>query len=385
MKFGTKIICINPEKPVKQAGFIQQVDPISEVHDDLNVRVVVFDDVDMVVLVSMDNIGGSLEFQDKIEAEMSEHFGKKVDLVISATHTHFGGNPLDDDYRDFLYQKIIEGITSVELKEYNDLSYTYQYEAFNEVGKSRISKQETDLIFIELVSIYGNQERLANLMIYNCHPTIMSGAETHFFSAEYPGYAMNKLGANHQGEFFTFMQGADGDVSTRFTRKSQDYAGVTDLGNKFVAKIEEFLEQDLTPKPIKLSFDKEVLPLVHEVIDLETLEIPDDLDARELETIEYGKLAREKVLENIDQLPKSIVISRISFGDYHIIFAPNELFSYYLKAIDKEKASLVCYSNGYGRYVTGMGGQRITYELFTDTYTMDTKKAMFDLLHKMSQ
>ena len=385
MKFGTNIISINPEKPVKQAGFIQQVDPISEVHDDLNVRVIIFDDVDMIVMVSMDNIGGSLEFQDNIETEISNHFGKKVNLVISATHTHFGGTPYDDDYRNFLYQKIIEAIISVQLSEFDDLSYTYQYEAFNEVGKSRISKQETDLIFIELVSIYGNQNRLANLMIYNCHPTIMSGAETHFFSGEYPGYAMNKLSDTYQGEFFTFMQGADGDVSTRFTRKSQDYDGVIDLGNKFVTKIEEFMKNDLVLKPIKISFEKEVLPLVHEVIDLETLEIPDDLDARELETIEYGKLAREKVLENIDELPKSIVISRISFGDYHMIFAPNELFSYYLNAIDKEKASLVCYSNGYGRYVTGMEGQRITYELFTDTYTMDTKKAMFDLLKKMSQ
>ena len=384
MKFGAKTININPEKPVKQAGFIQQIDPIMEVHDDLHARIMVLKEKQFVVMISTDNIGTSLEFQEEVAAEVSKRLNEEVDLVISATHTHFGANPLDQDYSDLLFNKLVEGIITTELVEYSELTYSYQFQPFKEVGKSRISKQETDLVFIELVSIFGDGKRLANLMIHNCHPTIMSG-HTKFFSAEYPGYAIAKLSKHHQGEFFTFMQGADGDVSTRFTRPSQTYDAVETLGNIFVEKIEEMLDNQVNKKAIHLLYTKEVLSLVHEVLDLDTLEIPNDLDDRELETIEYGKLAREKVLENLDKLPKSILISRISFGEYHMIFAPNELFSYYLKAINKDNASLVCYSNGFGKYVTGMEGQRITYELFTDTYTMDTKKKMYNILVEMSK
>jgi len=383
MKFGTNKICINPEKPVKQIGFIQQVEPIMEVHDDLNARIVMMEDDLLIIMVSLDNIGISLEFQEKVRSELEMKLEKKVELVISSTHTHFGGDPNDLVYQQFIFDKIIEGVLSVEMIEYKDLSYSYHYQAFDAVGKSRISGQETDLIFIELISIYGNQKRLANLMVYNCHPTIMSG-HTKFFSAEYPGYAIEKLSSHFPEEFFTFMQGADGDVSTRFTRLNQEYAAVVDLGNKFVAKIEEILNEEQKIQPISLSYTKEVLALEHEVLDLEKLEIPNNLTERELETIEYGKLAREKLLENFEELPKNILISRISFGEYHMIFTPNELFSYYIKAINKDKASLICYSNGYGRYVTGMEGQKITYELFTDTYSMRTKKALFDLLSKMS-
>ena len=38
MRYAFKQFVINPIEPVKQAGHIQQVDPVSEVHDDLHAR-----------------------------------------------------------------------------------------------------------------------------------------------------------------------------------------------------------------------------------------------------------------------------------------------------------------------------------------------------------
>ena len=44
MKIAYSKICINPSFPIKQAGFIQQVNPIYNFHDDLHARILAFDD-----------------------------------------------------------------------------------------------------------------------------------------------------------------------------------------------------------------------------------------------------------------------------------------------------------------------------------------------------
>lgn len=384
MKFATTYLNVNPKHPVKQAGFIQQVNPISEVNDDLMARVIYLEDQEIVIMISIDNLGLPLEFQLKVQERLQQRFDKKVNLTISSTHTHFAGDPRDVEYQNQILEEIEKGVAALQIKEYQALTYSFTYEYFDRVGKSRISKQESDSIYLEVVSIYGDGTRLANLMIYNCHPTILSGL-TPYFSAEYPGYSIGKLRGLYPGEFFTFMQGADGDISTRFTRSGQEYDSVEELGNIFVEEVQKLLQKELPQKEVKLSYTGEYLPLIHEILDLETLEIPTDITDREKETIEFGKVSREKLLKDMDKLPKSILISKVDFGDYKMIFAPNELFSYYIKALEKDHASLVCYSNGYRPYVTGIGKQRITYELFTDTYSKETKEQLFALLKKYSQ
>ena len=69
MKIGYQEICINPLKPVKQAGFIQQVEPVSEVHDDLHARILgLKDSKKEIYLCSLDNLGVSegLLLQNKL-------------------------------------------------------------------------------------------------------------------------------------------------------------------------------------------------------------------------------------------------------------------------------------------------------------------------------
>ena len=44
MKIAYSKICINPSFPIKQRGFIQQVNPVYNFHDDLHARILAFDD-----------------------------------------------------------------------------------------------------------------------------------------------------------------------------------------------------------------------------------------------------------------------------------------------------------------------------------------------------
>ena len=58
MRYAFKQFVINPIEPVKQAGHIQQVDPVSEVHDDLHARVLMLDANDRIFIhVSCDLLG----------------------------------------------------------------------------------------------------------------------------------------------------------------------------------------------------------------------------------------------------------------------------------------------------------------------------------------
>ena len=112
--------------------------------------------------------------------------------------------------------------------------------------------------------------------------------------------------------------------------------------------------------------------------------ISSDLSPRELENIKNGAIVRKTLAKKLATLPKEALISRIRFGNYKVIFCPNELFSYYIQAINTDDSILICYSNGYAHYVTGIDDNFITYESFTDTLTPETKKRLFNELHDLS-
>ena len=383
MRFASGYVNINPKSPVQQAGYFGQDKPILEAHDDLNARITYLEDQEIVILVTIDNLGLPLSFQLDTELQLQQLFEKKVRLVIACSHTHYAGDPRDKQYRQQIQAAIVDGVKNLDVLEYQNLYYSFTYGFFDKYGTSRISNQESKLIYLEVLSIYSDSQRLANFLIYNCHPTLLD-SKTAYFSAEYPGYVIAKLNEKYPTESFSFFQGACGDISTRFTRESQTYESLTKLGDILITKILEILDKDKPKHKIHLSYTAKYLSLEHEILDLDQMEVPDDLTERELETVEQGKRAREILLTKIDELPPEIMISKVGFGGYNMIFAPNELFSFYISALNKEKASLVCYSNGYGPYVTGIGKQRITYELFTDTFSLKTKQEMFDLFKKLS-
>ena len=70
---------------------------------------------------------------------------------------------------------------------------------------------------------------LAVLMNYGCHPTVL-GHENRCLSADYPGAARRVLEGVYPDTVFMFTNGAAGDVSTRFTRRSQTFAEVERMG-----------------------------------------------------------------------------------------------------------------------------------------------------------
>ncbi|MCI8540313.1 MAG: hypothetical protein HFE67_02190, partial [Erysipelotrichaceae bacterium] len=168
---------------------------------------------------------------------------------------------------------------------------------------------------------------------------------------------------------------ADGDISTRFTRSSQDWDGMKELGDRLVAKINEMMKEPLDLRPLNhLDYESIDFPLTHSFEEIDITNLPAHLTPREIETIHIGAQVRENLSHRLDALDQQLLLSKVQLSDYQFVFAPNELFSSYNDFINLKHSILVCYSNGYSPYVTGLADDFITYETFTDTLTPACKQ-----------
>ncbi len=383
MEFATMKVNINPVLPVKQRGFITQVNPILNVHDDLYLRLALIQKGKKILIyVSLDNIGLPEEQVETWKVVAQAKYGAEVSLLVSCTHTHFGGDPQDPVYSVQLLEAFKLALDIAHPKDVGEISFAYRMRPYDEVGKSRISGHEAN-VRVETFSLYAENRRIATFIIHNVHPTIMH-ASTPYFSAEYPGILLKLCSIQSPGEFFSFMQGADGDISTRFTRHEQTFDEVRRLATLLHETIKDMMMNEVALTPLDFTVDETTIPLVHEFLDPEKRMQGENITAREKETIEYGKIVLENLKAKEHLLPKTLTITRITFPGYTQLFSQNELFSEYLEALPYKKASLICYSQGTRPYIAGLRPVRLTYELFSDTLNQSSKELLFKTLCELA-
>lgn len=382
MKISYAQVCIDPSMPMKQAGFIQQTQPIYAFHDDLHARILSFQDEKRIVhLISCDALGFPYSFQKELQASLAIESEKETDVIVCCTHTHFSADPEDPRFQAEVETRILHAIHAQKYHDSEDFGVSFQSVPFEGVGKSRISHHEA-MVLLQLVTIYKDQKPWIRVMIHNCHPTIHTG-DTPYFTAEYPGYVISQLNEAHEGMHFTFLQGAAGDVSTRFTRPSQDEEAVRYLGNKMIEKIEKMCAEKCQIYPLhEIGYFSEFLKLEHVIRTIDLHKVRNDISPREKEEIELGAKVSAYIAQHPEKLLSVYLISGLKLGPYHLVFCPSEAFSSYIRCIDPSVSALVCYANGYGPYMTGIDDDFITYECFTDTLSDDTKKRYMELLAK---
>jgi len=101
-----------------------------------------------------------------------------------------------------------------------------------------------------LAAVDGSGRPVAVAVLFACHPTVL-GAENLAVSADFPGALRRALGARlaagGEPPVVLFVNGAAGDVSTRFTRRAQDAAEVERIGTALAAAAQRALD---TPRPL---------------------------------------------------------------------------------------------------------------------------------------
>ena len=388
MQYGFLKIDIRSPFPTTQCGHSCQVEKLFDYHDPLYARVFSFKDEDHFILhFSMDLLAFDLEHRNELQEYFQGYYNdKKLRVITSTTHTHYANSVRDPEYVKYLCDLLKKETVKIGFREISDVKVSYQKLHTTAVGKSRISGYETDNETLGLIRFYEEGKEFFDLLYYNCHPTILQ-ANVPYFSAEYPGYVLRKLEEAYPDRDFSFLQGAAGDISSRFVRDGQDYEALQKLGDALLKDIDQLYKEDPEKKELALQYKEAEIEFDHEFTPIDLSKIRSDLSERELETIRLGQIERAKLEKKNNAIFGSpiqkAIISALDLSAVKLIFFPNEIFSAYMDHIDLNKELLVSYSNGYGPYVLPIGFKYITYEMFTDTLTQGSKKRIISTLQNI--
>ena len=383
MKYGFKKICINAPFDTCAEGHIQQTFLISEHKDNLYARAYGFikDDV-WFINVSCDLIGVPSKTRELIQEELRAYYHRPdLIVVIGATHTHYSHSIHDLKYEEYFRMILIKELKEMTYQDYDNITTSYRRVHATPVGKSRITDYETNLEYLSVVSFYSNDSNLLNIIIHNCHPTTLEATST-FFSSEYPGQLLSKLENKYPGVDFIFLQGAAGDISSRFVRKGKTYEDMLDLSENIVLDTERILKSEELRKPLKLEYKEIKFKVEHDFSDIDLSKIRNNLSNREIETIEYGKIIRKNIKEE-NKYIKEAIVSRIDLGSIKLVYSGNEIFSDFMKDMNLDERMLIAYTNDDWPYVTPVDFNIITYEMFYDTWSIESKnrlKTLFETI-----
>lgn len=382
MKYSFKKIDIAAPFPTRQCGHSSQTEKLSAYHDPLYARATAFQQDDCwLIHLSFDLLAFDLDSRNDLQEHLRKHYqNDQIHLITSTTHTHYANDVRDPQYVAYLLDLLKREIVTMEYRETGNVTVSFQKIHTQAVGKSRISGYETGNEYLALVRFYEEERNFLNLLYGNCHPTILQ-ANVPYFSAEYPGYVLKKLEDSYDASF-TYVQGAAGDISSRFVRSGQDYEALKELGDRLYEQVVALMNEDVKKEALRLDYKEYPFTYEHEFTPIDLSNIRADLSDREKETIAIGQKVRAEMESKGNVLfgtpSQEVIVSTWDLGPVKLLFFPNEIFTEYMNYLG-ERTLLVSYSNGYGPYILPPDFAYVTYEMFTDTLTKQTKQRLIEL------
>ncbi len=387
MKYGFNQICINPQGSMLPTGFFTQIKPVSQVRGDLYARILYIEnDEKNLIMITLDSLGVSSAVYRKIETLVKSLTDPTCELTVSCSHTHFAPSLSlamglffpNEEYSEYVLDRLSNCLRNLKLID-AVLTVDYNRDNFTGVGRSRLSSGTDDNVEAGVLSFYNNSHRIGNFLYYNCHPTI-SPEDAAYFSSDYVGLCIEQLHQRYPNEFFMFMQGAAGDVSTRFTRQTKSYEEVIRLGRSMAAEFNQLLELNVPKFPLE-HFNVSCTPIIlHHSVKKISVNNPQTISEKEKRELDTATALSEQMRKNIGYFEKVAIMTRVDLGPYHLMFNPFELFSSYLNNIHRDNTLVIGYSQGYIGYVTQPENSEITYETLMETVSEIDKKAIVSFL-----
>lgn len=389
MKIGYNQVCINPMFSCVPVGFLTSKEPLNKVRGDLYARCLRMEDAGReVVLITFDSLAVSEDVQQRMEESLRRCLSPEALILFSCSHTHYAPslcNALgfieeNTPYVESLDIKLMNLVRNCRMSENRDLAVSYQVRSFNGVGRCRLSSGNDSYVTAGVLSFFRDGLRIGNFLIYNCHPTI-SAEDADYLSSDYPGAALDILKQRYPKEFFLFLQGPCGDVSTRFTRHGKNYDEVIRLANEIAAAWENMMKLAPRLQPLTLSWSDQTLKIRKELktIDLDSLDTS-SLSEKEIRELHTGAQMVQQYRGMLPMISDQVRFTRLSLGPFRLIFNPFELFSGYQQYLNLKTDILVCYSQGYLGYLSCPDNQEISYESMIEIASNEDKKKIAELI-----
>lgn len=417
---------ITPSLPGELGGYVARAGAESTgTLDDLEAALIVLESGGIrVAWLTLDAIGVTAELDAELRAEVAEALGGAT-LVIAASHTHSGplgwtggihpGNPARRSAQavDELLGRIGALARTVVTEPGIAVHADWATAPVAGVGANRLAPDGPHENTVGALALRDEQGRLrAVLFDFATHPTVLGPANLRW-SADWPGAARAMLRAalDAAGPPVTigFLQGAAGDVSTRFTRRGDDAAEVARLGAIVGAAARSALEgsrplePDVRAASGRVRLQRRTLPSAddaeHAVAAAEsalsgTTGSALDPAVRLAQTrLDGARVQRDLVAA---QLPESLdlPLTAIAIGDVAWVHLPVEPFASFgariVAASPFAVTRVVGYANGYAGYLADAAAHAsASYEALSSFFPADAVEpfvgAATDLLVSLSE
>lgn len=379
LEIGFSKRSITPSLPISLGGYADRKGMAEDVHDDLFVRACYLEsEGKQCILLAFDLLMMDDDYYQPMQKEIATALGIKTEeVLLSTTHSHSA--PLFIGQERFgkvdkCYYKQVRSIVVQVAKQARENKQAgkvaWQQENYSGVGSSRRSESREGDVVLTILSFADLENRpIASVVNYNCHPTVLSAANL-FVSRDYPGAMMQELESCEMGEFL-FVNGAAGDVSTRFVRKGQTFEEVERLGNLLAERVKikmqamkyeevnkfSFIAKEIGP-PLKSLPEKEELDRLIEEISAEEDQMKSqgvsEAQLRLIHTKLQGAYVQRELKEIMPQLSQTVRMSALVIGSGALFFLNGEWFSGPAAKLIKETSydvvGVVGYTNGIAGY-----------------------------------
>ncbi len=396
---------ITPPENMPMAGYIDRESYSSGVLDDLYARAAYIESSNggRLLIVSLDIIRVDDRLYDEIASTLSRNHGlAREEINVVATHTHSGPEvstsiwntrpltpgekELVEKYRRYLVERVNEAVSeALRSKGLSDIFIGSTY--ISGVISNRITPSEPvdeEAVVVVVRDVSGVNRGV--ILNFACHPTVLGSRNT-FISGDLAGKTCELI-ERETGGICVYLNGAAGNVSTRFTRKTQDYSEVIGFAGKIASKVMDVVNDNglrkLKPTPIRTLIHNIELRIKNppRIEDLYRLrqELEEKLK-RSVEEKNYPLIKKIKsdlagivvALERRNFILENrclrVNISLSWFGkELAIIFFPGEAFIEYQLLAKRSSPTkytmFVGYANGYIGYIpyVRIPGSTATYE-----------------------
>lgn len=406
----------NIPEGVYLAGYGHRDKPNIGTHDALHTKAVTISNGEKtIMIISNDLLGVNEEIVKRVVNGIKEGFDiLEENIFICATHTHaapdifdwefdkrYSQMDLNKEAKEIIINTIIEnGLKST--KDLKPVQLAFGQSKGEGIASNRIDKNALVDNLVSGIFLIGEDNLpLCTMVNYACHPTVL-GAENLYISRDYPGVTQS-LVEDHFGKdsICMFMNGACGNQSTRFTRRSQDFHEVERMG-------EILFESVLKAYDNRIAIEDSTISVVKEYFQFPRKQLPSREEAeayyqtmteklnmakrnlgiapeelRGIITKHQGAGITLELLEVLDDLNLNAPIQLVRLGNLVFVGVPVELFNDYGFLI-KEKSKfpntiIVGYTNGMLGYVyTPQSYEVGDYEAWSSPFHINTGEKLVE-------
>ncbi|WP_206922493.1 hypothetical protein [Alicyclobacillus suci] len=240
IELGTAECALLTDPGLVMWGYAARLSLGERTHDTLYVKAACFQTRGQhaFFLVTMDLLDVPLDFPQSIEQRLCSTLRRaNITVQMVSSHTHAAPSLVATEPQNQTFVAIvIEKIAETCVAAYRRLQPVVRTARWSgemdQFGAIRRQGKVTPLP-LHVQAFYADAEHANPILVLfhlPCHPTVLSAANLRY-SAEWPGVARSVIEAHFgDGTQSLFLNGAAGDISTRQTRRAQDFEEMERFG-----------------------------------------------------------------------------------------------------------------------------------------------------------